>query len=409
MLLAYHPSPYQQYRAILRCIEKGRDSIRLEYVNSWDGPTFKEMKEDSILQETLMMRVSMTFSLKKLDEIELERIQALSPDLTNEALGLTETRILETISMSEFVTFHPSFGYEEFIEGLRPETDEEGNLRFSVQEGIFKKFARQACNILLQEAKIDKRWMTSGGPPEISEAEKERLRDIAANVPFYFIIDEINRGDISRIFGELITLIEADKRYTAEHEVITKLPYSKQSFAIPPNLYLIGTMNTADKSIALVDLALRRRFGFIELMPDYQLLNRLFEDLPDDVQAITDLSISLLENLNRRILSAYDRDHQIGHSYFINLKEAQSRDEAIESMRLAWYNEVIPLLQEYFYESPRKLKELIGDRFVTVDGDYGFTFTPELSGEKFIDALNSVASNRSEIMNGVPDANHDTV
>jgi len=403
ILLAYHPNPFKQYRAILRCLEKEKDSIRLEYVKSWNGPTFKEMKEDPILKDTLMMRVTMTFSLKKLDEVELERIQALSPELTNKALGFTETLIHESVSMGEFVTFHPSFGYEEFIEGLRPESDEEGNLYYNVQDGIFKRFARQACNVLLQEAKTGKRWMPGGGPPPLNEEERENIRMIAGNVPFYLIIDEINRGDISRIFGDLITLIEADKRYAAENEIITRLPYSKQSFAVPPNLYLVGTMNTADKSIALIDIALRRRFGFIELMPDYDLLATLFEDVPDDVRPITDLSLSLLQNINSRILSMYDRDHQIGHSYLVHLKESRSRAEAIETLRFAWYYEIIPLLQEYFFDSPKKLKEIIGDRFVSIDGEYGFTFTPELSGEQFIDALEIVASNGTGITNGISD------
>lgn len=409
VLLAYHPSPFKQYRAILRCLEKEENSIRLEYLRSWDGPTFNKMKEDPVLQETLMMRVVMTFSLKRLDEVEFERIQALSHDLTSEALGLVVTRILETIPISEFVTFHPSFGYEEFIEGLRPESDEEGVLCFSVQEGIFKKFARQACNILLQESGIEKRWMLGGGVPQLNKEEKDRVRNTAPDVPFYLVIDEINRGDISRIFGELITLLEADKRYAGEHEIITKLPYSKQSFAIPPNLFLLGTMNTADKSIALVDIALRRRFGFIEMMPDCNLLRRLFEDVPDEVQPIADLAVSLLENLNSRILKRYDRDHQIGHSYFIGLKETRSYDEAVETLRLAWYYEVIPLLQEYFYDSPGKLKEVIGDLFVSVDGDYGFSFMPERSGGEFINAMKAVAKERADIPNGASDADSNII
>ena len=162
-------------------------------------------------------------------------------------------------------------------------------------------------------------------------------------------------------------------------------------------------MNTADKSIALIDIALRRRFGFIELMPDYDLLATLFEDVPDDVRPITDLSLSLLQNINSRILSMYDRDHQIGHSYLVHLKESRSRAEAIETLRFAWYYEIIPLLQEYFFDSPKKLKEIIGDRFVSIDGEYGFTFTPELSGEQFIDALEIVASNGTGITNGISD------
>jgi len=390
MLLAYQPSPLQQYRAILRCLEKGKDSIRLEYVKSWEGPTFKEMKEDPTMKETLMMRVSMTFSLKKLDEIELEGIQALSPDLTNEVLGLSETKILDTVSMSEFITFHPAFGYEEFIEGLRPESDEEGSLRFSVQDGIFKKFARQACNVLLQKAMSDKRWVPGGSIPQLNEEEKKRIRENAAEVPFYFVIDEINRGDISRIFGELITLLEADKRYCGENELITTLPYSKQKFSIPPNLFIIGTMNTADRSISLVDIALRRRFGFIELMPDIDVLRKIIKKT--DIQDISDIAVDLLEAINNKIVVNYDRDHQIGHSYFSKLKDASSREEAIEMLHFAWYHEIIPLLQEYFYDAPRKLEQIIGTDFVkTFHEDRSFEFQDLLHGEDFLKAVQNIS------------------
>jgi len=390
MLLAYQPSPFQQYRAILRCLEKGKDSIRLEYVNSWEGPTFKEMKEDPTLKETLMMRVSMTFSLKKLDEIELERIQALSPKLTNEVLGLSETKILETVSMSEFITFHPSFGYEEFIEGLRPETDEEGNLRFSVQDGIFKRFARQACNILLQKAKVDKRWIPGGSIPQLLDEEKERIRENIANVPFYLVIDEINRGDISRIFGELITLLEADKRYCEENELITTLPYSKQKFSIPPNLFILGTMNTADRSISLVDIALRRRFGFIELMPDIDVIRKVTSK--PEIQDILDVAVDLLETINTKIVANYDRDHQIGHSYFSRIKDASSQEEAIEMLHFAWYHEIIPLLQEYFYDAPQKLEQIIGPDFVkTFHEDRSFEFQELLYGEDFLNAVQNIS------------------
>ncbi len=408
ILLAYHPSPFKRYRAIFRCREKKPDSIRLEYLRSWDGPTFEEMKNDPVLQGTIMIQVSMTFSLKRLDEVEFERIQALSPSLTKESLGLVTTEIPQNIPMSEFITFHPSFGYEEFIEGLRPDADEEGILRFSVREGIFKRFARQACNILLQETGIDLIWIEGGDPPQLTEEEKKLVQQKAPDIPFYFVIDEINRGDISRIFGELITLLEADKRYSAEHEIITCLPYSKQLFAIPPNLYVIGTMNTADKSIALVDIALRRRFGFIEMMPDYELLEDLFMDIPAEVVPVTDCAILLLQTINNRIRNRYDRDHQIGHSYLTGIKMAKDRNEAIEMLRLAWYYEILPLLQEYFYESPDKLKEVIGDRFIKTEGDRAFRFTPELFGEKFFTAVRLLAEEKQIPMSS-PDADDNVV
>lgn len=391
-LLAFYPSPTKQYKAILRCDRKDENAIQCEFVRKWDGPTYQQMKSDSILSETTMIRVSMSFSLKKLEDIEFERIQALSPDLTSESLGLVSTRDEEKINKIEFVTFHPSFGYEEFIEGLRPNTDENGSLTFHIHDGIFKQFAQRACNILFKEAGIDKQWLPEGNIPKLDDGEKERIREMAPTVPFYLVIDEINRGDISRIFGELITLLEADKRYGEANEITTTLPYSKTSFAIPPNLYLIGTMNTADKSIALVDTALRRRFGFIEMMPDYELLGRLFANVPEEVKAVAELATSFLEEINTRIRNRYDRDHQIGHSYLVPLKDSTTRDGAIEILHSAWYYEILPLLQEYFYDSPKKLHEVIGDAFVSVEGDHSFCFRDELSGEQFLIAIEGIGS-----------------
>ena len=177
--------------------------------------------------------------------------------------------------------------------------------------------------------------------------------------PYVLIIDEINRGNISRIFGELITLVEEDKRRGAENEMIVRLPYSREDFAIPNNLYIIGTMNTADRSIALLDVALRRRFAFEEMMPDVEVVR---EALTASIEADPDtdfgedeveLVCELFEELNRRIRVLLDRDHQVGHSYFM---------DAGSSARLhaVLYRKVFPLLQEYFYNDQRRLKLLLG-------------------------------------------------
>lgn len=168
--------------------------------------------------------------------------------------------------------------------------------------------------------------------------------------PYVLIIDEINRGNISKIFGELITLIEPDKRQGAAHEIKAKLPYSQFSFAVPQNLYIIGTMNTSDRSIAAVDIALRRRFKFIEMMPDVHLI-------PDKKIFGIDLK-EIFKTLNERISILLDRDHQIGHSYFMNLSGSKN----IESdFKKTWFDCIMPLLNEYFYCDWEKLRALLGE------------------------------------------------
>jgi 5-methylcytosine-specific restriction protein B len=300
----------------------------------------------------------------------------------------------ETSNPSQFVTFHQSFSYEEFVEGLRPSTDDEGNICYSVHEGVFKTICRNAFNALMKEAGLSKEWAEDGAMPQLMPDETRQVRKIQENVPFFLIIDEINRGDISRVFGELITLLEADKRLFAENELAVILPYSKTNFGIPPNLYIIGTMNTADKSISLVDVALRRRFGFIEMMPQIGVLEENLQNGSESTQEIFDLSIDVLKRVNQQITFLYDRDHQIGHSYLLKLKEASSRDDAIEEFWFVWYYEILPLLQEYFYDSPRKLKEILGD-VVEVE-NHSFTFSEPLHGDAFIAHCRQLAGRKAE-------------
>lgn len=219
----------------------------------------------------------------------------------------------------QFTTFHQSYGYEEFIEGIRPVTDEKGNLKYVVEDGVFKKF----CN--------DYAFKNS------------------ENKNYIFIIDEINRGNISKVFGELITLVEDTKRTGMEEEVLAVLPYSKESFSIPSNVYILGTMNTADRSIALMDTALRRRFDFIEMMPDSKVLKDIY---------VEDLNISeMLDTINERIVLLYDREHTIGHAFFIPLRT----ESTVSKLEEIFKNKVIPLLQEYFYEDYEKIQLVLGD------------------------------------------------
>ena len=173
--------------------------------------------------------------------------------------------------------------------------------------------------------------------------------------PYVFIIDEINRGNISKIFGELITLIETTKRSgEGKKECIsTKLPYSKEEFTVPDNVYIIGTMNTADRSIALMDTALRRRFKFEEMLPDYHLLEDIFVE---DEGVKVNIG-AMLKVINERIEYLYDREHTIGHAVFLELKENNN----IDKLENIFKKSVIPLLQEYFYEDYEKIRIVLGD------------------------------------------------
>ncbi|MCD5410497.1 MAG: AAA family ATPase [Clostridiales bacterium] len=182
---------------------------------------------------------------------------------------------------------------------------------------------------------------------------EQRLEDKQQIKPYYLVIDEINRGNIAKIFGELITLIEQDKR----GRVKSLLPYSKKYFSIPSNLFVIGTMNTADRSIAAIDTALRRRFTFVEIEPDSKIITQAGNSIVNDN---IDLA-KLLDALNKKIMEKYDRDHRIGHAYFMEI-------DSLKNLYQTWYYKLLPLLGEYFYNDIDSITAVVGKAFY---GEHG--------------------------------------
>ncbi|HFP7559841.1 TPA: McrB family protein, partial [Campylobacter jejuni] len=309
-----------------------------------------------------------------------------------------------------FTTFHQSYGYEEFVEGIKPHIDSEENskeIKYKIKDGIFKELCEKALenrdsiknfnfyiDKLKEKVKIDdnnpekyfelpntkysiqyrngktfrikfddmsknhkdypvsidnieKLYKTSNIDEIYNSAyvrailnylklqglEDYKEKDEKVNLPYIIIIDEINRGNVSKIFGELITLIEPSKRIGEKEELKVKLPYSGEEFGVPKNVYIIGTMNTADRSITSLDTALRRRFEFIEMMPDVSKLSMDCEGI--NLQ-------ELLKAINTRIEYLLDREKTIGHAFFIGV-------ENLNDLKKVFQNKIIPLLQEYFY------------------------------------------------------------
>ena len=323
----------------------------------------------------------------------------------------------------KFVTFHQSFSYEDFVEGIRAETDDAGQLRYDVKDGVFKEISKFAENKKLIKAKfLDSPIEFGRGykllklTAEILELQKpngnifhlsKSLADFLLNAyrnkqitlknvsdkevidvlgdhpilepylvngyntvwanliplldkistqqkykedvdsPYVLIIDEINRGNISRIFGELITLIEDSKRQGAEEELSVTLPYSKEEFSVPSNVYIIGTMNSSDRSLTGLDIALRRRFTFIEMPPKPELLNEV---------KVEGLNVGeLLKVINQRIEVLLDRDHCIGHANFMSLK----KQPTLEHLADIFKQKIIPQLQEYFFDDWAKINMVL--------------------------------------------------
>lgn len=324
----------------------------------------------------------------------------------------------------KFVTFHQSFSYEDFVEGIRAETNKQGQLRYDVKAGVFKEICDQAKQIdnnqkitqIAQPIEFGRGYILKKMNTELLEIQKpngnvihlsrvltdflltefrngkitdrnlaekkvieilgesELLEPYLVNgysaiwanlIPFLdnllhsakpvvkekskyvIIIDEINRGNISRIFGELITLIEDSKRQGADEELSVTLPYSKEEFSVPSNVYIIGTMNSSDRSLTGIDIALRRRFTFVEMPPKPELLIEI---------EVEGLNVGeLLKVINQRIEVLLDLDHCIGHANFMSLKKQCTR----EHLAAIFKQKIIPQLQEYFFDDWSKINMVL--------------------------------------------------
>ena len=228
-----------------------------------------------------------------------------------------------------FTTFHQAFSYEDFVEGIKPVMgDTQGEVQYEIKPGVFKEICSKAKN----------------------DSQNQ----------YAIFIDEINRGNVANIFGELITLIEPDKRLGAKNEMTVTLPYSKEEFGVPSNLDIIGTMNTADRSVEALDTALRRRFSFQEVLPQPGLIKQVLGDKSN----YNGIQLGdVLERLNYRIEKLIDRDHTIGHAYFLKLKDSQDFNVGLIDV---FCDNIMPLLQEYFYNDYPKIGLVLGKGFVKV-------------------------------------------
>ncbi len=302
----------------------------------------------------------------------------------NYALSIIEDKNLEELSFENraalqkryqeylekgqisMVTFHASFAYEDFVEGIKPVIVDQ-ILSYELQEGIFKIICQKAQSEW-ENCFIDKPQSPDAG--------------LATQVPKYvLIIDEINRGNIPNIFGELITLLDDDKRKGRPEEKELLLPYSKKAFSVPANLYILGTMNTADRSTTHLDAALRRRFAFQKIPPNPSLLK--FGNSKDMVRGIQ--LDQVLKTMNNRIRVLLDEHHMLGHALFMKIHN-------LEDLKEVFYHSVIPQLQEYFFNDLGKIGLILGNDFIEkatlptgkkVFADFNYPFVDELLDHSF--------------------------
>jgi 5-methylcytosine-specific restriction enzyme B len=281
-----------------------------------DGPTYHQLADDPVLVKSQPLHHGLQGSLFALTTAEAERMLALVAKQDPAAADTVDST--RGAGRWNFATFHPSYAYEDFVEGYRPVSSTTGELNLLLDDGIFKRVCIAA------------------------RADPDR--------PYLLLIDEINRANIAKVFGELITLLEADKR-----ELQVTLPQSKEPFTVPENVFIVATMNTADRSITLLDVALRRRFAFRELMPEPELIE----------QEIGPLKLAeFLAGLNREVARVAGREKQIGHAYL--MPGGTPVSEPTDFSRV-FRLEILPLLQEYCYDEYTELAQILGSAIVDAD------------------------------------------
>jgi len=398
----------QEYNAILRLAENNYRSIE-------DDKTTQIAMSKYPLNQILYGPPG-TGKTYRTKDLALHILGVQTQDLSRKEINDCFTKNINEGNIV-FTTFHQSMSYEDFVEGIKPVVGSEG-LTYEVVPGIFKKLCKQESFLKVNEylgkyrvVEVTKEVITiekpSGfklpvsirmlnvlnkylqeenitdfnGKVESDSINKERYSELepyiingypniilslleklnakkVSTTPKVLIIDEINRGNVSAIFGELITLIEKDKRLGGDEAVTVKLPYSKEYFGVPSSLYIIGTMNTADRSVEALDSALRRRFSFRETPPIPEYIKQYGQSIDGIVDGI-DL-VYLLRTINKRIEKLLDKDHAIGHSYFLKVK-------SIEELKAVIANKVVPLLQEYFFGDYGKIGLVMGEGFIEDD------------------------------------------
>ncbi len=355
LVIGYQSTPDKRVVALARMSRElqsvGDDppTIELKPVERLDqGLSYDELTQDAVLAQSEPMRFNNQGTLFALTESEAEHLLAQLAERHPQRAILeqaADSGTTASVGPLTRVTFHPSYTYEDFIEGFRPSGGGDGGLSLALEDGVFKRVCR------------------------VAQAHPRRS--------YLLLIDEINRGNVAKIMGELLTLLERDKR-----GLTLTLPQSKETFSVPPNVFLLGTMNTADRSIKLLDAALRRRFAFLECMPDTELLHGA---------AVGELALDdFLDGLNQRIARFEGREKQVGHSYL--LVDGQPVDE-VEEFAARFREEILPLLQEYCYDEYATLAKFIGSELV--DADAG-----TLDGEKVDDAEQLVAALAREFGEG---------